>query len=40
MRRALGTRAAGAPLFAFCAPLADSVLAQQILTPAPKPENS
>ena len=38
MRQAIEARAAGALLFAFCAALAGSVLAEQIPTPAPTPK--
>jgi hypothetical protein len=40
MRQALGARVARALLLAFCAPPADSVLAQQIPRPAPAPESN
>ena len=40
MRQAIGARVAGALLFAFCAAVAGSVLAEQIPTPAPTPENT
>jgi formate dehydrogenase subunit gamma len=40
MRQAIGARVARALLFAFCAAVAGSVLAEQIPTPAPTPENT
>jgi hypothetical protein len=40
MPQGFGARAVGALLFVFCAVVAGGVLAEQIPTPAPTPENN